>query len=142
MKKIKSIIIVFVLLFGISKAQNIVSSQSSIIKLTKEQKGFLVNTWYESPSESSANTIVYRLTEYVVIAGKDMSPFPPSKITINKANTFSGEYIKTSTQTSPLQTLSGNWNLDKNNLLLNAGNQKNKMSILSIEKDKMVVLID
>ncbi len=142
MKKIKSILIVFVLLVGALNAQNNVTSESFLTKLTKEQKGFLANTWYESPSESNKNTIVYRLTPYAVVVGQDYSPFPPSKITINQQNTFSGEYIKTSSKADPLQTLSGNWNLDKNSLLLNSSSQNNKVTIVSIVADKLVVAID
>lgn len=142
MKNIKSILLVFVLFFCTAKAQNNVTYQTAANKLTSEQKDFLVNTWYESPQESNTNTIVYRLTEYQVIAGKDMSPFPPSKLVINKANTFNGEYIKTKSTVSPAQILSGTWNLDKTNLLLKSGNETNKLSIVSIEKEKLVVLID
>ncbi len=142
MRKIKSILIVFVLLAGALSAQNNVTSESFLTKLTKDQKGFLANTWYESPSESNKNTIVYRLTPYAVVVGQDYSPFPPSKIVINQQNTFSGEYIKTTSQADPLQTLSGNWSLDKNNLLLNSSNQNSKMTIVSIVADKLVIAID
>lgn len=124
-------------------------SQTEILKLNSEQlssqsnfqKENLVNTWFESPKESSKNTIVYRLTEYTVIVGQDYFNFQPGKINFKSSNEFVAEFFKTKSLSTPIQNQSGKWKLKGSNLLLTVGDKTETFKILSLEKDKLVIEI-
>jgi len=106
--------------------------------LTQQQQGYLLNTWFESPKESQGKNIVYRLTEYTVIVGKDDYIFPPGKVTFTSGNNYTAEYLKLNTTTDPQQTSTGDWKLQNNHILIN---QNSKLKLVAIESNKLVLEI-
>lgn len=142
MKKIHVIVVMVLMFAGIAKAQTVNEQATISSELSKTQKSFLANTWYESPKESSANKIVYTLTEYVMVAGQDYYNFGPGKITLLNTNKFTSENLKVKQNVDPKLSESGKWNLNGNKLVLDLGSNKNTFTISSIEKNKLVLIID
>lgn len=121
---------------------NAQNSSKSNSQSTAIQADLLVNTWYESPKESSANTIVYKLQEYTVIVGQDYFNFQPGKISFDKSKTFTSNFFKTSISENPNENLSGKWSITNNQLTLKVGTNSKIYTIVSIEKDKLVLKIN
>lgn len=135
MTKIKTLITaLFLMTAYFSNAQ---SNETKAI--SAEQKSYLTTTWYESPKESDGNTLVYRLTEYKMIVGQDFFKAPPGKITFAPTGNFNGENIKVGKTADVADGNSGKWNITGNDLTLDFSGKKNKMTVVSIEKDKLVL---
>ena len=139
MKKVKIILAALLMTACLTKAQTI--DAKSTKELSAEQKGYLINAWYEWPKESNGNILVYHSTEYIMIVGQDFFKFPPGKINFTNTGSFSGENIKVGKTTEPAETTTtgGKWNTSGTNIVLDFGKQKNKLSVVSIEKDKLVL---
>lgn len=108
---------------------------------TDLQKGYLINTWYESPKESSGDTIVFRLTKYTLSAG-DNPAFAFSKIVFTNLTDFSIEYWRWC-KSAPV-SYDGKWNFNVGTILsLDFGSQKCKNSffVLEVKDDKLKALI-
>lgn len=142
MKKLHVIVVIFLMFAGLAKAQTINEQAAISSELNKTQKDILVNTWYESPKESSANKIVYTLTEYVMVAGQDYYNFGPGKLALLNTKKFTSENLKVKQNVDPKLSESGNWSLKGNKLILDLGSNKNTFTISSIENNKLVLIID
>ncbi len=136
MKKLKLTLAAIFMTACFANAQSTDTKTTS--ELSAEQKGFLATTWYEQPKESNGNTVVYRLTEYKLVAGQDFYG-PPTKITLANSGNFNGENIKVGKAAESAESNSGKWKVSGNTITLDFGKQKNKLSIVSIEKDKLVL---
>lgn len=124
------------------KAQSASAQVSTNKELNKEQKSFLISSWFESPNESNGNQIVYRKTEYTVIVGKDYFNFPPSKLNFTGPKNFTAEYLKLNQKSDPKPSQAGTWSLKGHTITLDMNGQKNTLTVLSIDADKLVLVTE
>lgn len=106
-----------------------------------QEKGFLINTWYESPKESLGDTVVFRLSKYILSAG-DNPAFSFSKIVFTNVTDFSIEYWRWC-KAAPV-AYNGNWNFNVGTTItLDFGLQKckNDFVVLCVKTDLLKVLI-
>ena len=141
MKKLSMALLGFVFLSTVINAQTKTGLASGAPVLSAEQKNFLATTWFESPKESENNKIVFRLTEYVMIAGLDMYAIPPGKINLSDPSKFNSEYFKSCNNNNEMMA-EGKWNVKGKAISLNFGKQNCSYTILEIEKDKLVLSIN
>jgi hypothetical protein len=114
-----------------------ISAQKS--KGLDQKKGYLINNWFESPKESSGDTITFRLNPYIKGTG-DNPAFEFSQIAFTNAGDFTIKYWRWC-RMAPLMN-EGKYTNDLN-LLLDFGpsNCKNELVILELKTDKLKVLI-
>lgn len=125
----KLLIGLFLTLCFFSKAQN------------AKQTNIQVATWFESPKESNSDTIVFRLTKHVLVAGDDPA-FAFSQITFVNASDFNIGYWRWCSNSQGAN--SGKYNYSKSaTILLDFGPQKCKcnLTVLEYKNDKLKVFI-
>jgi len=110
-------------------------------KITANQKSLLVNKWFESPRESSGDTITFKTTKHVHQPGVDNPAFEFGEITFLDAPEFTVNYWRWCTKTQNAYT--GKWTAPNSVVKLDFGKQKCKceLTILDIQKDKLKVVI-
>lgn len=115
----------------------------SQIKLSSAQKDLLINTWYESPRESSGDTIAFRLSKHIHTPGKDDPSMSFCVLTLRTAPDFSAEFWRWCPK-NPL-VFDGKWSLFQNSIIkLDFGAKikcKFQLTILNIEKDLLKVIV-
>ena len=109
-------------------------------KLTSAQKEFLINQWYESPRESSGDTITYKTTKHIHQPGVDNPAVAYSEITFQDGNQFTDNYWRWCKVQS---AYFGKWTMVGSVIKIDFGKQKCKceLTILDIQKDKLKVVI-
>lgn len=125
------------LLFCLIFSAQFSNSQNNTITL--EQKTYLLNTWYESPKESSENVIVYSLTEHVVVIGEGYFA-QPGKITFTSNNMFTSDNLR-SCKKDIYSRDSGKWRLSNQELILEFEKETCTHYISELTKDKLVIKI-
>ncbi len=132
MKKI--VCLVFILL---AFSQKITAQTTTSTNLDLLQK-----QWYEWPNEEpNATTLVFHLTEYTVIVGKDYFSFDPGKLLIAGNNQFKAENFKAK-NSDPLTSETGKWQLKNNKLIFTSQNKSRTYKIQSVDSTKLVLIIE
>ncbi len=112
-------------------------------KLSAAQKDLLLNTWYESPHESSGDTIMYKLTKHIHTPGKDDPSMSYSVLTLKTAPDFSAEFWRWCPK-NPL-VFDGKWSLFQGNIIkLDFGAKikcKFQLTVITVEKDRLKVIV-
>ncbi len=133
MEKNKTLIVIALFFIAcFAKAQNVI--------IAEKEKKQLITTWYESPKESSGNTVVFRPTKYIMQSGDDpLYAFAILKF-INTTD-FKIEYWHWC-NTTPYAN-DGKWMVLNNTLLLDFGAQKckNEFTVLEVSKEILKVTI-
>jgi hypothetical protein len=137
MKKIKTLIVTLSLLMIGSFMQ----AQKNAA-LSEQQKGYLLNTWYQLSQESSGDILTFTLTKHVNVPGVDVTGFEYSKLVFSNATDFSVEYwTKCSAN---INFASGKWNYSNGSsvqLNFDSGKCKNTLTILEITNNKLKVQV-
>lgn len=109
-------------------------------KITTAQKALLVNKWFESPRESSGDTITFSTKKHIHQPGVDNPAVSFSEITFAEAPEFSVNYWRWCKSPS---AYFGKWNANGTIVKLDFGKQKCKceLTILDVQKDKLKVVI-
>jgi hypothetical protein len=102
----------------------------------------LQKQWYEWPKEEpNATTLVFHLTEYTVIVGKDYFAFDPSKLNIAGNNQYKAESLKTK-NSDPQTSEKGTWQLTNDKLIFTSDNKSKTYKIQSVDSNKLVLIIE
>jgi|GEM_PF-5979926 len=110
-----------------------------------EPPAALFNTWYESPHESSATAIVYRIVKYMPIPGIDKQDEAFKSLTVNADGSIvQGQYCGYCPAVQLIEK-KGTYAFEGSNdkfSLVGALNDKEKFTLLvtTLEKDKLVVV--
>ncbi|MGZ3884860.1 MAG: hypothetical protein ACXVP0_16855 [Bacteroidia bacterium] len=106
-----------------------------------EKKELMHATWFESPRESSGDTITFRLTRHIHVPGKDDPSFTFSTITFDPEQNFTVESWRWCSKNPA--TYGGKWQLQSTVIKLDFVKQKCKcqLSILNVEKERLKVVI-
>jgi hypothetical protein len=103
----------------------------------------IINTWFESPRESHGDTITYRLTKHIHVPGVDDPKMLFNVLVFSAAPDFTVENWRWCPKSKFI--FGGKWNVMTGNIIkLDFGTTqkcKCQLSILSIEKDKLQVII-
>ena len=112
-------------------------AQNTNVKLTNNT----INAWYESPKESSGDTIVFRLNKFTPGPGDDPA-FAFCNLTFKNNSDFSISYWRWATKNE--SSNEGKWNYSNpTTIFLDFGHQKSKctLTILESKIDKLRVFI-
>jgi hypothetical protein len=133
MKKLIYLAILFVV-FGTK-----INAQTASTTISSSQ---LMNTWYEWPNESpNSTTLIFHLTPYTVIVGKDFFQFDPATLKLAGNNQFMAEFLK-SKNADPVTKEMGTWQLNSNKLTVNVNNQSRTYKVQSVDSSKLVLIIE
>lgn len=119
---------------GLAKAQ-------TGAEITLEKKELMHTTWYESPRESSHDTIAFRLSRHVHVPGKDDPSVTFSSITFNKSQEFTVEAWRWCSKNPA--AYGGKWTFQPPLIRLDFVKQKCRcqLTMLTIEKELLKVVI-
>ena len=107
-----------------------------------QQQTDLIKTWYESPKESSGDTIVFRLNKYVLVPGVDNPAFEFSQLIFKNSVNFTIGYWRWCKMAQP--SYNGIWKLiTETNISLDFGEQKckNELIIIDLKADRLKTVI-
>jgi hypothetical protein len=106
-----------------------------------ERKELIHASWFEAPRESSGDTITFRLSRHIHVPGKDDPSFSFASISFDPSKDFTVEAWRWCSKNPA--TYGGKWMFQSEVVKLDFVKQKCKcqLNILSIEKDKLRVII-
>jgi hypothetical protein len=110
--------------------------------LSEQQKGFILNTWYESPKESKGDTLTFSTVKHVSVAGTDVVGFEYSKITFTNATDFNVAYWTKCAEN--INMTSGKWNYVSGSVLLLdfiPMKYKNQLTVIEVTANKLKVVV-
>jgi hypothetical protein len=109
-------------------------------KISSAQKALLINQWFESPRESSGDTLTYKLVKHIHQPGVDNPAMSYSEITFQDGNQFTDNYWRWCKSES---AYFGKWTMVGSVIKMDFGRQKCKceLTILDIQRDKLKVII-
>jgi len=133
MKKLIYLAILFIV-FGTK-----INAQTASNTISSNQ---VMNTWYEWPNESpNATTLVFHLTPYTVIVGKDYFNFDPATLKLAGNNQLMAEFLK-SKNADPVAKELGTWQLNGNKITVTVNNQSRTYKVQSADSSKLVLIIE
>lgn len=130
MKKTALIIVATLLISFVSNAQNNVKSTNQINSIIK--------TWYESPSESKNDIVVFKTTKHVNVPGVDVMGMEYSKLILNSDNSCELDFGKWCSNHQ--NHLKGTWSKPTpTTVVLDFGNEgcKSELKIISFSNDEV-----
>jgi hypothetical protein len=112
-------------------------------KITANQKSLLVNKWFESPRETSGDTVTFSTSKHIHQPGVDNPAVAFGELTFSEAPEFNVNYWRWCTKTQNAYV--GKWSIAGSGtaVKLDFGKLKckNELTILELTKDKLKVVI-
>lgn len=132
MKKLVYLVFIFLIFSQKTTAQTNTSINTTLLQ----------KQWFEWPKEEpNATTLVFHLTEYKVIVGKDYFAFDPGKLNIAGNNQYKAESLKTK-NSDPQTNEQGTWQLTNDKLIFTTENKSKTYKIQSVDSNKLVLIIE